>query len=531
MDQEQQVRLNFLDEAHDCYDAIETALLELKSSDDITQQLDLALRSAHSVKGGAGMMGFNALSKVAHRLEDFFKILRVRHASTPIRTKVETLLLQGVDSLRQVNELHRQGVDIDNDWLEQNVNPIFEQLRDYLGDLQEEDENALFSQNADNDEPVWLMFEEGVETVVDQFEQTYLFLSPTELKETLALTAEQLLAFGQMADLDPFIQLCQSVQHQVTILPTEQLSALAQQALTLWRRSHALVVRGSLEKLPSHLEGFVHEVRSYSCHDDTVENSSARVLHSKDSTEELLFLAENDKVENSSARVLQSEENLSLTEDESLNLFSKTELTDFSQLQNEIEQALDLSSDTILDSSDLAELQNAFTLDTPSVETKQEETANRENDLEFSRKTISNNLNPQTTGKTVRVPVEQLYQINSLFGKLVLERNSINLRLEQLTNFVALMRQRMTQLETSNNQLKTWYDKASLEGMVLKTQELSESHQLSVTGEQLNGASLLTKNWRLEIGDWRLSKNKPLFLNMGKSTIYPQKSTINQKST
>ncbi|MDJ0580780.1 hybrid sensor histidine kinase/response regulator [Crocosphaera sp.] len=525
MDQEQQVRLNFLDEAHDCYDGIETALLELKSSDDITQQLDLALRSAHSVKGGAGMMGFNALSKVAHHLEDFFKILRVRHASTPIATKVETLLLQGVDCLRQVNELHRQGADIDNEWLEQNVNPIFEQLRNYLGDLQEEDENTLFSQNADNDEPVWLMFEEGVETVLDQFEQSYVFLSPTELKETLVLTAEQLLAFGQMAELDPFIQLCQSVQHQVTIVPNEQLSALTQQALSLWRRSHALVVRGSFEKLPSHLEGFVHEVttqnselRSYSCDGDTVENSSARVLHSEDSTEELLFLAENDTVENSSARVLhsedsteellflaeddtvenssarvlQSEENLSFTEDESLNLFTETELTDFSQLQNEIEQALDLSSETILNSSDLAELQNAFTLDTPSVETKQEETAKRKNDLEFSRQNIPNNLNPQTTGKTVRVPVEQLYQINSLFGKLVLERNSINLRLEQLTNFVALMRQRITQLETSNNHLKTWYDKASLEGMVLKTQELSDSYQLSVTGEQLNGASLLT---------------------------------------
>lgn len=109
MDQEQQVRLNFLDEAHDCYDAIETALLELRSSDDITQQLDLALRSAHSVKGGGGMMGFNALSKVAHRLEDFFKILRVRHPSTTITTEIETLLLQGVDRLRQVNELHRQG--------------------------------------------------------------------------------------------------------------------------------------------------------------------------------------------------------------------------------------------------------------------------------------------------------------------------------------------------------------------------------------------------------------------------------------
>ena len=53
------------------------------------------------------------------------------------------------------------------------------------------------------------------------------------------------------------------------------------------------------------------------------------------------------------------------------------------------------------------------------------------------------------------------------------------------------------------------------------------------SSQRLSGISKskMTKNCRLEIGDWRLSKNKPLFLNMGKSTIYPQKSTINQKST
>ncbi|MDJ0597547.1 MAG: hybrid sensor histidine kinase/response regulator [Crocosphaera sp.] len=399
IDQEQQVRINFLDEAQDCYDSIESVLLGLRTTDNITEQLDLALRSAHSVKGGAGMMGFKPLSQVAHRLEDFFKILRVRHASTTITTEVETLLLQGVDSLRQVNELHRQETAIDDEWLKHQVNPIFEQLRHHLGDLQEEDENALFSQNS-GDEPVWLMFEEGVETVLDQFEQDYPHVSPTELGETLAMTAEQLLIFGQMADLDPFIQLCESIQQQATLATTEQLPALTKQALTLWRRSHALVMRGSFEKLPSRLEGF--------------DNN------------------------NPSARVLELDEN-----DDSLDLFDAGELADFTELQAAVEQALDLSSETVLESRE---------------------------------KKVESNVQPmapssQMTGKMVRVPVEQLYEINTLFGKLVLERNSINLRLEQLNNFVALMRQRITQLEQSNNQLKTWYDKASVEGMVVKTQE------------------------------------------------------------
>ncbi|MDJ0658602.1 MAG: hybrid sensor histidine kinase/response regulator [Crocosphaera sp.] len=469
IDQEQQVRLNFLDEAQDCYDAIESVLLGLRTSDNMTEPLDLALRSAHSVKGGAGMMGFSTLSHVAHRLEDFFKILRVRHPDTPITTEVETLLLQGVDRLRQVNELHRHATDINNEWLEENVNPIFEQLRHHLGDLQEEDENTLFSQNV-GDEPVWLMFEEGVETLLDQFQQAYPNLSPDELGETLAVTAEQLLAFGQMAELEPFIQLCQSVQQQAMMATTEQLPSLTQQALTLWRRSHALVMRGSFEKLPSHVEGFVYEVRSSSLRSGSSEQKSE--LRSSSLRSNAIAQKSNDTVQNPSARDLEIEENLSVAEDGSFNLFGAEELSDFTELQDAIEQALDLSSETTLNDSDVAELQNAFTLDTPLVESQKHSIEGKENKLDWSRQTLPQNVNTKTTGKTVRVPVEQLYEINRLFGKLILERNSINLRLEQLTNFVTLMRSRITQLEQSNNQLRTWYDKASLEGIVVRNQEL-----------------------------------------------------------
>ena len=106
MDKEQQIRINFLDEAEDCFDTIESVLLGLASNIADPQQLDLALRAAHSVKGGAGMMGFMNLSKIAHDLEDFFKILRVRYHSTQISTEVETLLLSSLvlDRLAQFNK-------------------------------------------------------------------------------------------------------------------------------------------------------------------------------------------------------------------------------------------------------------------------------------------------------------------------------------------------------------------------------------------------------------------------------------------
>ena len=75
----------------------------------------------------------------------------------------------------------------------------------------------------------------------------------------------------------------------------------------------------------------------------------------------------------------------------------------------------------------------------------------------------------------VRVPVSQLKQFNTLFEQLVLNRNSINLRVEQLQSAMSLMGQRMLQMESSNVQLKQWYGRASVEGL------LSEKEQLVTT--------------------------------------------------
>ena len=56
MDTEQQIRLNFLDEAEEYFDRIESNLLGLSDALVDPHKVDLVLRSAHSIKGGAAMM-------------------------------------------------------------------------------------------------------------------------------------------------------------------------------------------------------------------------------------------------------------------------------------------------------------------------------------------------------------------------------------------------------------------------------------------------------------------------------------------
>lgn len=70
------------------------------------------------------------------------------------------------------------------------------------------------SQDEDFD-PAVLIFEEGVEGVLDRFEAQLSELDITELTQVLNCTAQELIGFGNMASLEPFIQLCESIQQQV----------------------------------------------------------------------------------------------------------------------------------------------------------------------------------------------------------------------------------------------------------------------------------------------------------------------------
>ena len=88
MNTEQQIRLNFLDEAEEYFDLIESNLLGLADTALDPRKVDLILRLAHSIKGGAAMLRFDELSQIAHRIEDFLTILRDRYLAQSIDVEV-----------------------------------------------------------------------------------------------------------------------------------------------------------------------------------------------------------------------------------------------------------------------------------------------------------------------------------------------------------------------------------------------------------------------------------------------------------
>ena len=435
MDTEQQIRLNFLDEAEEYFDLMESNLLGLADSAIDPQQVDLILRSAHSVKGGAGMMGFNILSHTAHRIEDFLKILRVRYVSQQIDPEVERLLLQSVDRLRHIADLHRRGQKVIESEIERYNQSIFNKLREYLGDLETADENALLAQNEDFD-PAILIFEEGVDGILDRFETQLKQLELTELAQELTATAQELMGFGNMASLEPFVQLCESVQQQLDDISPPEIISLAEKALKTWKRSHALVLLGNLQRLPSSLESYTPDTAN-----DSHENLELETANSIDSS----FLE-----------------------------------SDFDPLDTDGIDLDALQSDFGLDLPDAeADLQSKFDpLDTDGIDLDALQSEGESNTNETPIATPSevetsatNQTSSQTTpveqiDKMVRIPASQLKQFNTLFEQLVLNRNSITLRLGQLENIISLMSQRMAQMESSNTKLKQWYDRASIKGLL-----------------------------------------------------------------
>ncbi len=528
MDTEQQISLNFLDEAEEYFDRMESNLLGLADTIIDIQKVDLVLRAAHSIKGGAAMMGFHTLSKVAHRLEDFFKILRVRYAASQIDTEVETLLLQSIDILRGINELNRQGVEVTDADISDRSQPILARLQEHLGDLEASDEDALMAQDEDVD-PALLLFEEGVEGVLDRFESQLQNLEIEELAQELVATAEELIGFGNMANLQPFIQLCQSIQQQAAALSPADIAPLANSALKTWRRSHALVLRGSIAKLPSDLQGQREQQEI-----QTPELISGDVSLGTETETETEFEPLEDNTLNlgdlqsafEAAEIeTETETEFEPLEDNTLNLGDLQSAFEAAEIETETETEFEPLEDNTLNLGDLRSAFEAVEIETETetefepledntlnlgdlrsafeaVEIETEtETATEFDPLEDStlnlgdlqsafeaveietetepavKKTIAALSPPKTPSvdkvdKMVRVPASQLKQFNTLFEQLILDRNTINLRLKQFQNVISLMSQRISQMESSNTQLKQWYDRASLEGFLTNQEQL-----------------------------------------------------------
>jgi chemotaxis protein histidine kinase CheA len=126
----------FIEEAKEHLKTIERGILELSSVVADSERINEVFRAAHSIKGGAAMLGYGSIQKTAHRLEDSFKILRENPMT--VDQKLESFFLAGYDILQNLIE-HLQGpFGLQNEEAEAIVaagEPNFVELQSYLKQL------------------------------------------------------------------------------------------------------------------------------------------------------------------------------------------------------------------------------------------------------------------------------------------------------------------------------------------------------------------------------------------------------------
>ncbi|WP_414570237.1 response regulator [Nostoc sp. CCY 9925] len=451
-DKELEIQMQFLEEATDYLNTLEGVLLEIDTSNRIDlDKINAALRAAHSIKGGAAMMGFKSLSDLSHRLEDSFKVLKTRKTSLEIDTQLQSLLLSGVDWLRQIVDLLAQGNLVEEQWLATFCYPIFDELHERLGDPSPEDATSMLSPE-DGQDVIPLLFETEVEECLQRLESALANSQQSNLQEEFAVMAAELGGLGEMLQLPAFSKLCESVTQQLATASSdvsdnpfgERIYEIAQLALQAWRRSQALVLTNQLDNLPTEIQ-FGNSTQSQSI----LKTEVIPEFMGTDATDTDILETE---------IVSTSTENLNKNETVAANFtFLDAEFTDDSHAINITEQ------NTIFA---------------------------RENHTPDGKLTVGKEREIQDN--TVRVPSKQLEQINDLFGELIVQRNGLNAQLERLRKLVRNLNQRVQVLDRENQELRTAYGKVSTQFAVVGSGKLplENGNHIRETENALDGLAM-----------------------------------------
>ncbi|NDJ23427.1 response regulator [Nostoc sp. B(2019)] len=148
-EQQQRILGYFIEEARDHLNTIEQGLLNLESTLNDSEMINEVFRAAHSIKGGAAMLGLTSIQHTSHRLEDCFKVLKEHPVK--VDEKLESLFLGVSDTLKVLLE-HLSGPfglseDAANTLMSE-TEPVFQWLNQHLELLVEQGNSVASSTTA-----------------------------------------------------------------------------------------------------------------------------------------------------------------------------------------------------------------------------------------------------------------------------------------------------------------------------------------------------------------------------------------------
>ncbi|MGB3512155.1 MAG: response regulator [Microcoleaceae cyanobacterium] len=259
-EQIQKIMGYFIEEARDHLNTIEQGLLNLQDTIEDPELLSEIFRAAHSVKGGAAMLGINSVRNLAHRLEDSFKILKEN--SIKVDDKLESLFLRVFDTLKDLLEqLSSNGLTESEETSKlKALEPVFEDLEQHLEDLAEESKGFILPKQSEISEKQRFF---GLEVPEKMREMLLTFKQPDDAKSRTKLRdiCDILAAKGREFNISNWLKLIDVVKQAIAntkntydTLAHHVIKNLKQaQELIIDNREQAIVIDDNLKALVHNL--------------------------------------------------------------------------------------------------------------------------------------------------------------------------------------------------------------------------------------------------------------------------------------
>ncbi|MBD2163063.1 response regulator [Calothrix membranacea FACHB-236] len=282
-EQQQRILGYFIEEARDHLNTIEQGLLNLQSTLNDPEMINEVFRAAHSIKGGAAMLGLSSIQHTSHRLEDCFKVLK----ENPIQVdqKLESLFLGVSDTLKALLENLSGPFGLSEETantLMSETEPVFQWLNEHLELLVQQASGGVDSSVSPAMQPAfadhshtlteifmqrdfsvpeeeappqkptpvvtkandnWGEFQAQVLQTLREMLQLFKQGTTPENRQHLQQTCHQLVVLGQTFNLPKWCKLCEAAENAIAN-PDNSYLTLAKIVITEIKKSQELVLKG-----------------------------------------------------------------------------------------------------------------------------------------------------------------------------------------------------------------------------------------------------------------------------------------------
>ncbi|MFB2769652.1 response regulator [Pelatocladus sp. BLCC-F211] len=239
-EQQQRILGYFIEEAKEHLTTIEQGLLNLQSTIKDPEMLNEVFRAAHSIKGGAAMLGLGSIQHTAHRLEDCFKVLK--ECPVQVDQKLESLFLGVSDTLKALLENLTGPFGLTEETanhIMSEAEPVFGWLNEHLDLLVKQGATGLPLADTER----WQQHQNLI--LQDLREMLQLFKQPAtaETRQSLQDCCRQLVELGEQLNCASWCNLCQAASQAIANQENSYLT-LAKIVITDIKQALELVLAG-----------------------------------------------------------------------------------------------------------------------------------------------------------------------------------------------------------------------------------------------------------------------------------------------